>query len=288
MSPIFIIGSPRSGTTILRLMLSAHENIMIAPECGFIQWWHPKYKNWNSDFFAGKISEFVDDLFNSKRFEFWKLQKEQVHKRILKDKPENYSELVSLIYKMYGELHGKEDFIWGDKNNYYLNHIGLLQSLFPRAFFIHLIRDSRDIVCSYKRIHNLKTRLSPNLPYNVNEICLEWNQNISKIENGFRKIPETNKLKIKYESLVLDQEGTLSSILKTLNLPLDKNMLDYHLINKKLNLDPEAYKSWKENSFKPIIKGKVGTYRRELDNSEIAIIEKITNQHLILNDYINE
>ena len=42
---LFIIGNPRSGTSLFRIMLSCHPEIIVPPECGFIQWWHDKYQN---------------------------------------------------------------------------------------------------------------------------------------------------------------------------------------------------------------------------------------------------
>ena len=43
----FILGNPRSGTTLLRLMLNSHPKLGVPPECGMIQWWNEKYKNKN-------------------------------------------------------------------------------------------------------------------------------------------------------------------------------------------------------------------------------------------------
>lgn len=44
--PVFIIGSPRSGTTLLRLMMNSHPRIVVPPECGFAVWWYEKYQHW--------------------------------------------------------------------------------------------------------------------------------------------------------------------------------------------------------------------------------------------------
>ncbi len=41
--PIIVLGNPRSGTTMFRLMLTAHSEICIPPECGFFQWYYPDF-----------------------------------------------------------------------------------------------------------------------------------------------------------------------------------------------------------------------------------------------------
>jgi hypothetical protein len=53
---VFIIGNPRSGTSLLRIMLNSHSSMVVPPECGFIQWWYQKYKDWPSNY---TINDFV-------------------------------------------------------------------------------------------------------------------------------------------------------------------------------------------------------------------------------------
>ena len=42
--PFFILGNPRSGTTLLRLMLNNHPSVAVPMECGFAVWLHDSYK----------------------------------------------------------------------------------------------------------------------------------------------------------------------------------------------------------------------------------------------------
>ena len=42
----FILGNPRSGTTLLRVILHSHENIIVPPECGFLTWLYKDYYDW--------------------------------------------------------------------------------------------------------------------------------------------------------------------------------------------------------------------------------------------------
>ncbi len=75
--PFFIIGNPRSGTTLLRLMLNNHPLISVPPECGFAVWLYEKYKAEN---FLDKsiVRNFIADVVKSRKFETWGIDKEAI------------------------------------------------------------------------------------------------------------------------------------------------------------------------------------------------------------------
>ena len=84
--PIFVLGGPRSGTTMLRLMISAHHSICIPPECGFALWLHEKYKDWNK---SQGYTQFLEDLLASKKFETRKLKGDDILRVIDAEAPCN-------------------------------------------------------------------------------------------------------------------------------------------------------------------------------------------------------
>ncbi|MFZ1798494.1 MAG: sulfotransferase, partial [Chitinophagaceae bacterium] len=95
--PIFVLGNPRSGTTLLRLMLNAHADICIPPECGFIQWWFQKYQSWSTQNNNHEdVAAFISDLQTSKKIETWKLDDLLLAKIILENKPVDYAGLCAM------------------------------------------------------------------------------------------------------------------------------------------------------------------------------------------------
>ena len=121
-NPIFIIGSPRSGTTLLRLILTCHSEVIVPPECGFIIWLRVKYQSWSIDncFDDVMIESFVNDLLASKKFDTWGLNEALISSLITKLRPRTYAQLCMCIYKAYAESKGGVFKYWGDKNNYYV------------------------------------------------------------------------------------------------------------------------------------------------------------------------
>ena len=118
----FIIGNPRSGTTLLRLLLTSHPHVIIPPECGFIAWLYEKYGGWtrldlNKD---DIINLFVRDLLATKKFDTWGLDSVLIKDEIHKNKPRSYSDLCDVVGLVYNNKLSKAARIIGDKNNFYI------------------------------------------------------------------------------------------------------------------------------------------------------------------------
>lgn len=281
-SPIFIIGNPRSGTTLLRLMLTCHRNIVIPPECGFAVWWYQKYRNWNSESAKQNLDAFLDDLFGSKKIETWNLNRELLRETLSEKEPESYSDLVSLIYEKFA-MQQKETFKrWGDKNNYYLNHIETIFELFSDVQFIHIVRDGRDIACSYKKlaVSKFDSKYAPQLPTEISEIAREWINNLKKIKKSFQTIGWDKVIEIRYEDLVTESEKTLRNICSFLNEEYDPSMSDFYLLNMEKELEPRELMQWKGKTLEKPTRSEVEKYQIELTLPEIKEFEIIAEELL--------
>lgn len=281
-APIFIIGNPRSGTTLLRLILSAHPNIYIAQEGGFLLFLYEKYKNFAGE--KGKIINFVEDLMQTKKIEYWGIVKEEIVNYIIKKQPKNYSELGTMVYKYYGEKKYPGKKRWGDKNNYYLNYIDTINEIYPESKFIHIIRDGRDVACSYKDMSKIKNqKYAPNLPNQIIEIAENWKNNIETINASFNKINKNRYIEIKYEDLVQNTRNTAKELCDFLNEAYDEDMLNYNKIN--LDREPEDYSSWKSLVGQEITTKRIKRWEKELTSEEIKMFEKISEKQLTKYNY---
>jgi len=285
--PIFIIGNPRSGTTLLRLMLTCHRNIVIPPECGFVIWWYDKYKNWNSDFTEQQLEEYLDDLFYSKKIETWHLQRELLRQFLLEKKIDTYSALVSSIYEFFAKQQKKSFKRWGDKNNFHLKHIETIFRLFPEARFIHIIRDGRDVACSYKNLSKMKSKsmYAPKLPAGISEIAKEWTENIKRIRKSFEKIGWDKVIEIRYEDLVTVPEQTLKSVCTFLKEHYDSSMLDFYILNKEKELEPMEFLKWKGKILEKVTASQIQKYKKCLSMKELRIFNSIATDVVTIYKY---
>ena len=280
--PIFIIGGPRSGTTLLRLMLTCHKNIVIPPECGFAVWLYDDYKRWNELDFDSLLEQFIVDLMKCRKIETWHLDMKGLLDFAGSRCPPSYSEAVSLVYEWYGLSQGRSFNRWGDKNNFHIGYIPTIKAIFPDVRFVHIVRDGRDVACSYKGLgqRQIDSAYAPRLPHRIEDIALEWTTNVSTAIQSFASIAWEHVTEIRFEDLVLDSEATLRNLCTRLGEEYDPRMLEYYAENRTRELEPKEFLPWKAKNLKPPIPTEVGRHRVELSEQEIASFQSIARQTL--------
>ncbi|PHR93447.1 MAG: hypothetical protein COA80_13555 [Leeuwenhoekiella sp.] len=146
--------------------------------------------------------------------------------------------------------------------------------MFPGCKKIFIVRDGRDVACSYLELEHKKinSMYSPNLTNDVTEIAKEWCKSVEIMSRW----TAAGALSIRYEDLVLDPNATLQNVCEFLNVAYSENMLDYY----KNNDEPEEFKAWKGKTFEPIEASSVGRYKRELSLEQLADFEKISEDVL--------
>ena len=280
--PVFVIGSPRSGTTLLRLMLTCHRNLLIPPECGFALWLEEQYGDWKASDLNGRVEAFADDVVACKKFETWNLGPDEITSAIASDQPADYSGLVASVYRAFARRQKPGFQRWGDKNNYYLEHIPRLVALFPAASFVHIVRDPRSVACSYLELSRkaVDTAYAPRLPAEVGAIAASWKSDIAKIRAGFAELPESQRCEVRFEDVVSEPAATLARLCDGIGEPYDPGMLDYHEINRRTALEPKEFMGWKAKTLEPPQPDRVDRYLRDLEPEQIATIEAAAREEL--------
>lgn len=179
--PIFIVGHPRSGTSWLNKLVSSHPNLAGAPESHlFNLYLAPFFKKHDRDWLAEwipvgyrhkSLRQFTDNIFA------YRLLEEQ-KSRIVEKTP---------THRLY---------------------IKQIKALYPKAKFIHIIRDGRDVAVS---LFQSFTPIFDWAPKNITEAADQWVATLEKVENGKVRFPD-DILDIKYEDLVRHPEGQLQSL----------------------------------------------------------------------------
>lgn len=278
MEHAFLLGNPRSGTSLLRLMLGAHPEILAPPECGFAQWWLAKYGGWNGSEGNDQIVHYVDDVLTSRKIETWNLDRDEILERILKEKPNRYGKLVDCIYLSYRDASESSSLIV-DKNNYYINHLSELDSIWPESKFIFLVRDGRDVACSYLELNKLKTasKYKPQLPGTLEDIANEWSRNNERIIAFLETSASGRFIVLRYEDLVANPDTELTRLCSFLNIDFSSRMLVYYLHKDR---EPSETLDWKRRTLTSIDVTRVGRYKIELTATQVQRFNELAGKTL--------
>lgn len=279
MHPFFVLGNPRSGTSLFRLMLNSNPLITVPPECGFALWLrdndYDKFKTSHACY-----DKFSRDVVKCKKFETWGVGYEDIMLVLEEIKPKSYQEMVSAVYMAYGRKASKSPEAIGDKNNYYIDKVEEINFTFPSSQKVFIVRDVRDVACSYRELKhkNIDSNYRPDLPDAVNEIASEWSNNartlISECEKG--------ACFIRYEDLLVNPREELTNVCKYLGVSYSDDMLRYN----EYNDEPKEFMQWKEKTMSPLDSSGIGRYRLDLDQNSIDEIEKESRDELLELGYI--
>lgn len=283
--PLFVIGNPRSGTTLLRLALTSHSLISIPPESSFIIYLFPKY-GYVKKFTKDALTNFEKDLRNPRisPVNRWKMTEADFQRAIDNMTGKNYAEACQEIYKCYPKP-GNDAGVayWGDKNTAFYKHIETLSHLYPNAKFIHIIRDVRAVFASYKslaqKIKEGKSEFYPNLPSGPLETAVRWKNAVETTEKEISRL-EGQNISIRYEDLVTNPELELKRICKLLSIPFEEKMLSFYKLNKKFQLEPTEHDDWKWRTKEPISTGRISAWKSKLTLEEVEAIEQVCGNTL--------
>jgi hypothetical protein len=256
---IFLTGVGRSGTTLLQSMLNAHPEICFTPETHFI-------KNYIVPSLSGKI-KFDNQLLKDRLIVDKAIARLDVDWRSVLEKSiindsESLAKFFKEIFTLYITPFKKPHF--GDKDPMNAPFIPHVKKAFPDAYLIHIIRDPRDVILS-----RMKSDWGKNTPFFMH--VAEYQSHLKKALKDGNKYFGQKYIEVYYENLLENPEKELQRICVSLGVDYSPEMMNYHHKSDKLVFGDE--KSWKENVFKPVIKGNTQKWKKELSSTQVAKIE---------------
>ncbi|OAN51303.1 tetratricopeptide repeat-containing sulfotransferase family protein [Magnetospirillum moscoviense] len=206
--PTFILGMPRSGTTLVEQILGSHSKVFGAGELSLIPELIQKLNAWEAKLGSRReYPECIDDLGldESKRFA-------EKHLTELRAYSPDAERIV-------------------DKLPHNFEHIGLIKLLFPNAKILHLKREPRDVAMSNYFIDYSAKFGGMGFAYDLSWIG-EQLVDHQRLMDHWHKVFPGEILEVDYDSLVEDVEGWARKIITFLDLPWEKNILDFQNLDR--------------------------------------------------------
>lgn len=264
-TPIFIGGVPRSGTTLLRMIVDSHSALACGPEMRLIPQICEMYR-------AAKQA--ARDAPGAA----WELEGEHVRR--------GFAEMITDLLEPARLLSGKARI--AEKTPANGAWFAELRELFPDAPQIHVIRDGRDVVASLLGLDWRDGRTGEPFDFvrSARAAAAMWARQIGIARDAFAT-PEANGrvFELRYEAMIERPRETLEPLFALLGEPWEEQVLDFHL-------NPRAGAGENETSAaqvsRPLYRESVGRWRRDLTPVQLAEVMDEAGETLAALGYFNE
>jgi hypothetical protein len=269
--PIFVVGLPRSGTTMLRLMLHRHPDVAVLSET----WFGPRVwdRRWGFPareakklFLPRLLDDFLRLLQSGDRADF-PHDLSDYRQRVL-DGPPHLNRFLSVLGECWAAREGASR--WGEKSPVHLRYISTLAAMFPSAVFLHIVRDFRDTIASL--VAAPFTPMTDPVAF-----ALQCRRDMELAERSASGLPPTAAFQVlRYEDLVHYPTHALQSVCGTAGVTYDEGMIDFHLAAQ----DYAPKQEWMAGLHQPLNAASTGRWRGDLASGDAVLVEAVLEQML--------
>jgi hypothetical protein len=264
---LFVLGSGRSGTTLLLAMLDSHPDLAIPAETGGFMLQtcdHPPLSG------AGvlDIDAFLERVFQNERLQLWGLDAAALRQNLLETEPRTAPQGFRALYRFYAAAYGKSRY--GDKTPNYVLKIPELSLYFPESRFVHVIRDGRDVALALRDV--------PFGPDTVEGCAEYWMTRVIAGRSTGQELGEDRYLEVRYEELVADPGAVLHRIVTFVDLPDSPAMLDYEeAAQRQLQMSPSPEE---DQSLLQPLNPRLRDWRTQMSDEETKAFEAVAGDLL--------
>lgn len=236
--PIFILGTQRSGTTLLRLILDSHPNIAVGFETGFMR--------------AVKTIKHVPDYAYGKEwYRRWGIDERDMNERI--------RQFYGGIFEHYARSQGKPR--WGEKTPLNLFQMDEMASIFPDAQFVCIVRHPGAVAASMMRWR-----------YSFEDAVDYWRKANKRILTTSQQLDDDRTAIFRFEDLLLEPQNVLSRLMVFLGEPWSDNLLRHHDVHRDRGTATKVEGG--TQSDRPLDPSRIDDWRERLDDEQLDFLAR--------------
>jgi hypothetical protein len=260
--PVIVLGVPRSGTTLLRVLLGMHPEVVAAPETPWI----------TGGYGPVSLRAVADDLVEHPTGPVANLPGV--------DRATVVRGIRALVLELLRGLPAARParrLVLKTPDD--APHVGFLAELFPGARFLHICRDGRDVAASTVAAAGLGPRLAGFGKRTAVNAARRWAAWETELREQSRRREEAT-LDLCYRELVTEPLATLDGICSFLGLPFDKGMLRYDAVRGEL------LPAWEVGAQDVVRReridaSRIGRWREVLSRDEMLEIDRACGDALV-------
>ena len=232
-SPIFIVGYPRSGTTLVASLLDRHPDVAVPGETSFFLKHVPAKISNSLETKSARDLALIEEICNN-----FGVDTPFFENLFALDYAVGVKKLFEKLSEHFLWTHGKS--VFAEKSPGHYHEIEEIRKYFKNSKIIFVYRDGRDAAVSLG-----KTNFGSNVPWMVS--CLRWNRCVDIMTSCVEKDPSLHYM-LRYEDLLSAPEDHVHSLCDFLEIEYSERQLDFTIPTSVI----EPGVTHKENVMKPI------------------------------------
>jgi len=261
--PFFIVGSARSGTTLLHSMLDCHSEVAIPPETHLVgrslRPARPCIRNGRVADWEGFAAAVRANPSMAPLMEFLPAEPPP--------EPPSLRGVLDGVFAGYARSRGNRR--WGEKTPHHLWFWRDLDAIFTDARYLVVARDGRDVACSLSEVE----WSSGDPLVNAARWKVEWRKAIRLLEEAGERAH-----RVFYEDLVAEPEPVLRGVCAFLGLDFEPALLEGFAGNRDVIHDRE--RDWKARNLTALTAESVGRHRRDLSPHLVRRLDCLLEREL--------
>ena len=264
--PVFVVSSPRSGSTLLRLILDAHPRLAVPPPAWLTHFIYPYLYSYGDLSNEANLAEMIEDSLATPTIRAWPISPSAQEVRD-EMRESTFAEMYAALHRLYAKSEGKAR--WGEKTPRVCFYMEDLKSMYPGAQFVHIIRDGRDVA-----IDIADSALWPNNLYATAGV---WRDFVRSVNESAETLGPDSFCVVRYEDLCAEPEAALEKLCEFLGEDFSPAMLAHQ--------ETASTKKWAETPIhaktaRPITTDFVEMYKHRLPEADVGVIESLIGETL--------
>lgn len=270
MSPVFMIGTQRSGSNLLRLMINQLKEVASPHPPHIFERMYPLLDTYGDLKVKKNFLQLIDDVcrlveLNPVEWQNVRLDRKSIASRC---KKKSLAAVYQAVYDIYAEAQGAKT--WCCKSLMNINYVDVIEAHFDKPKYIYLYRDGRDVSLSFQ-----KAVVGEKHIYNISK---EWANTQEKAIRLMESIGPDRIFGISYEQLTTEPQTAAKNLCAFLGTRYSESMLEFHKTKEAKNAAISS-QLW-GNVTNPVMSNNSKKYKTEMSMFDILIFESVAGHVL--------
>lgn len=274
-NPVFVVGYPRSGTTLLQSLIATQESVITFPETHFFNVIEKKLFFDSCGQVSGdSLSSAFTAIYEKTEILFTVQEQKEIVKLVAEYSMGAKALFELLVYRLIGSRipANPKSWRWLEKTPNHVYFLDRILSMYPKARFVNIVRNPVAAILSRKQ----KFPFNKETP--IEALAAMWRRAVSEAANFETKVPQ-QILTVRYEELASDVVGVMRCVAGFLELDFRADLLEN--FSRVVDSCILPFEVWKEDVCRQSITRNNDTYvNNKLVSEDVRLIQSLLKEEI--------